>query len=111
MSMTAEDKFKKATGETDDSKVSLFLSFAESKILEVTNRSAMPETLIQSQIDLAIALYNRNGEEGESSHSEGGVNHTYLSPDDILKTAMNYRLSPSARRISDAKKKNEEISS
>ena len=36
--MTVEEKFKKLTGETDESLVSLFLSKAEIKVLEKTNR-------------------------------------------------------------------------
>lgn len=107
--MTPEEKFKEVTGETDDEKVSLFLSLAESKVLEVTNRPELIDDLKQATVDLAIALYNRNGDEGESSHSEGGVNHTYISPEEILKSAKNYYLSPIARRRLNAKKKDEAI--
>lgn len=102
-----EEKFKELTGETNDSKVSLFLENAESKILEVTNRPEMIDALIQSKLDLAVALYVRNGAEGESSHSEGGVNYSFMTPEDILKSAKNYSLTPIARRILNAKKQNE----
>ncbi len=109
--LNLEEKFKKLTGEVDDSKVSLFLENAELKILEVTNRPEMIDLLIQSKLDLAVALYVRNGTEGESSHSEGGVNYSFMTPEDILKSAKNYSLTPIARRILNAKKQNENISS
>lgn len=111
MGLSIEEKFKKLTGETDNDKVSLFLSLAEEKILEVTNRTKLPDALVSSQFELAVALYNRNGDEGESSHSEGGVNRSYVSVDEILKHVKNYRLSPVARRYQDAKKKDEEVQS
>lgn len=108
-----QDKFKKMTGETDDEKVSLFLDNAEQKILEVTNRIQMIDALNQSKLDLAVAMYNRNGLEGESSHSEGGVSINMLTVEEILKSAKdNFSLSPLARRYQkDAKKKNEEVQS
>lgn len=108
---TIEERFKLLTGETDEKKVSLFLDSAEAKILEVTNRPKMTDILQQSKLDLAVALYVRNGAEGESSHSEGGVNYNFLTPEEILKSARNYTLTPIARRNLDAKKQNEEISS
>lgn len=56
------------------------------------------------KIDLAVARYERNGESGESSHSEGGVSRTYRSEKEILSGIEKYRLSALARRIIDAKK-------
>lgn len=109
--LSLEEKFKTLTGETDNDKVSLFLENAESKILEVTNRPEMIDALMQSKLDLAVALYVRNGTEGESSHSEGGVNYSFVSPEDILKSARNYSLTPIARRLLDAKKQAENVSS
>ena len=85
--MTIEEEFKKVTGETDDISVSLFLDKAE-------------ET---------VARYERDGESGESSHSEGGVNRSYRSEDEILSGIDKYRLSAVARRRLNAKKKDEEI--
>lgn len=111
MALSKEDKFKTLTGETDKEKVSLFLSLAEEKILEVTNRDTLPDVLVSSQLDLAVALYNRNGDEGESSHNEGGVNRSYISVDEILKNAKNYRISPLTQRYRNAKKKDEEVQS
>ena len=109
--LSLEEKFKLLTGETSDEKVSLFLDDAEAKILEVTNRPKMIDALMQSKLDLAVALYVRNGAEGESSHNEGGVNYSFLTSDEILKSAKNYSLTPIARRILDAKEQAKDVSS
>lgn len=107
--MTVEEKFKKLTGETDESLVSLFLSKAEIKVLEKTNRVEMIAELESFKLDLAVARYERDGESGSSSHSEGGVSRSYRSEDEILSGIDKYRLSAVARRRLNAKKKDEEI--
>jgi len=38
----------------------------------------------QLQIELAIVLYNERGAEGQSTHSENGVNRTWRSKNQIL---------------------------
>lgn len=109
--LSIEEKFKKLTGETDNDKVSLFLENAESKILEATNRPKMIDALMQSKLDLAVVLYVRNGAEGESIHNEGGVSYSFMTSDEILKSAKNYSLTPIARRILDAKEQAKDVSS
>lgn len=100
--MELEEKFKKVTGETEDETVSLYLDSAKSKVLSVTNRSEMIDDLICYQLELAIVRYNRAGEEGESSHNEGGVTRNYRSEKEILEDCSLYRLSAAARRNKDA---------
>lgn len=107
--MTIEEEFKKVTGETDDISVSLFLDKAEETVLEKTNRPSLVKELEHFKFDLAVARYERDGESGESSHSEGGVNRSYRSEDEILSGIDKYRLSAVARRRLNAKKKDEEI--
>ena len=107
--MTVEEEFKKITGETDDALVSLFLDKAEKTVLERTNRASLIKELEHFKFDLAVARYERDGESGESSHSEGGVNRSYRSDDEILSGINKYRLSAAARRQLDAKKKDEEV--
>lgn len=97
-------QFMQVTGETDIEKVSLFLSLAESKILEATNRTIFPEELWGTKLNLAVALYNKNGEEGTSSYNEGGVSRTFMSEQEILSTLKNKVLTPAARRIKDENK-------
>lgn len=107
--MTVEEEFKKVTGETDEELVSLFLDKAEETVLEKTNRPSLVKELEHFKFDLAVARYERDGESGESSHSEGGVNRSYRSDDEILSSINKYRLSAAARRQLDAKKKDEEV--
>lgn len=107
--MTIEDEFKKLTGEADDTLVSLFLSKAEETVLEKTNRLEMIKELEHFKFDLAVARYERDGESGSSSHSEGGISHSFRSDDEILSGITKYRLGAAARRRLDAKKKDEEV--
>lgn len=107
--MTIEESFKTVTGETDDLLVSLFLSKAEETVLEKTNRPEMIKDLEHFKFDLAVARYERDGESGEISHSEGGVSRSYRSDDEILSGIDKYRLSAVARRQLNAKKKDEKI--
>ena len=111
MAISLEEKFELLTGEADEDKVSLFLLLAEQKILEVTNRPEVNDFLKGAQLELAVALYNQNGEEGTSSVNEGGVSHSFLAPEEILRSVKKYTLTPIARRQLDAKKKNEEVQS
>lgn len=48
------------------------------------------------QIDIAIALYNRIGAEGESQHTENGVSRTYQSGGDVADNLLN-RVVPKGR--------------
>lgn len=41
------------------------------------------------QIQIAIALYNRIGAEGESQHTENGVSRTYQSGEDVSDALLN----------------------
>ena len=44
------------------------------------------------KLDLAVARYERDGESGSSSHSEGGVSRSYRSEDEILSVSINIDL-------------------
>lgn len=100
--MTNEDMitlFKLRTGETDDSIVSSFLLEAKQKVLDKTNRAKMIDELTYAQLSLAICLWNKRGNEGLSSYSEGGENESYQSESEILDGISIFRLSPIARRM------------
>lgn len=105
------DRFKIETGETDNKLVSSFLNGAKNTILAKTNRKSIPEELLEMQFQLALSRYNKRGNEGLSSYSEGGESESYLTEDDILSGIENYRLSAVARRIQDEKEKSEEVQS
>jgi hypothetical protein len=47
----------------------------DSTVTEVPNRYAM------KQVEIAVYLYNKRGAEGQTSHSENGINRTYESAD------------------------------
>ena len=101
--------FKILTGETDNDIVSLFVSNAAKRVLMRANRSELIEPLYDHV--LTLARYERRGNEGLASYSEGGENESYLKEDEILSAVDNYRLTPIARRRRDEEKKSEEVHS
>ena len=105
-----KEQFKKLTGETDEELVSSFLLKSQNTVLSKTNRSELIDDLNDYVLKLAIALYNRQGNEGLASYSEGGESESYQSEDEILSGISNYRLSAMARRLKDEKKKSQEVS-
>lgn len=55
--------------------------------------SEVPEKYQTAQLEIAVYLYNKQGAEGETAHSENGVNRTYESasvPDSLLKSITPY---------------------
>ena len=102
-----KEQFKKLTGETDEELVSSFLLKSQNTVLSKTNRSELIDDLNDYVLKLAIALYNRQGNEGLASYSES---ESYQSEDEILSGISNYRLSAMARRLKDEKKKSQEVS-
>lgn len=105
-----KEQFKKLTGETDEELVSSFLLKSQNTVLSKTNRSELIDDLNDYVLKLAIALYNRQGNEGLASYSEGGESESYQSEDEILSGISNYRLSAAARRLKNEKKKSQEVS-
>lgn len=103
--------FKILTGETDNDMVSLFVSNAAKRVLMRANRSELIEPLYDHVLTLALTRYERRGNEGLASYSEGGENESYLKEDEILSAVDNYRLTPIARRRRDEEKKSEEVHS
>lgn len=103
------NRFKVETGETNDELVSSFLTGAKNTILEKTNRKIVPNALLEMQFQLALCRYNKRGNEGLSSYSEGGENESYLIEDEILSGIKNYRLSAIGRRIKNEEEKPKEV--
>ena len=85
------DKFqtlKLLTGATDseDGLLLALLSLAEGKILERLypydhSKETLPTRYVGKQIEIAVYLYNKQGAEGQTAHSENGVSRTYGSAD------------------------------
>ena len=75
---------------TKDQKLQLMLDRAESAIVHRRNwpdNQPMETRWNELQIQIALFLYNKQGAEGETHHSENGVTRTYENadiPDSLL---------------------------
>lgn len=97
--MTQLEKLKSRIPEiTDTSKDALLnglLDDAKSAILSrrypfdntVTD---LPVQFNSLQVRLAVVYYNKMGAEGQSGHSENGINRSYESDDTLLKDVVPY---------------------
>ena len=79
---------KLLTGATDseDGLLLALLSLAEGKILERLypydhSKETLPARYVGKQIEIAVYLYNKQGAEGQTAHSENGISRTYGSAD------------------------------
>ncbi len=93
--MTALETLKIRLGISDekqDGLLAVLLDNAEDTILDVIGRDEMPARLISVQTELAIIAYNRQGAEGETARSEGGISRSFVSdlPSDMQKRLQNY---------------------
>ncbi len=87
-----KELFQQMTGCTDD-EAELYISLAESDILRETNRTVIPSKLYSALIDIAVIRFNRQGSEGETNRSQGGVSVTFESlPGYIQKSVREHRL-------------------
>ena len=78
----------------DQSKTNLIIQLiedAESYILDLTNRSQITNELEPLVREVAIIYWNRLGDEGTTSRSEGGISVSYEVPEDIFKRIRKYR--------------------
>ena len=66
---------------------------AEGMLLAYTGRMTLPGALETALVQLAVVLYNRQGIEGQTAHSEGGISRSMEGiPQEILRQAAPYRL-------------------
>jgi len=91
--MTIEEKIEKMQrqlGEDEeDSLLQDYLSKAERKILNKLypyddTKVNIPRRYEELQIELAIALYNERGVEGQSKHTENGITRDWRGETEIL---------------------------
>ena len=68
------------------------LSMAQDAVLDYIGRDALPKGAESIVIKLAVIYYNRLGNEGENSRSEGGISQSFSNdiPADILRQLRNY---------------------
>lgn len=95
--MTQLEKLKLRIGITDDTQddlLNMLLEDSKNEILDFTHRTELLTTMEGLQRELAIVYYNRQGSEGESSRSEGGISVTYSTdiPTNIKDRLKSYRL-------------------
>jgi hypothetical protein len=84
--------------EADDNLLLEMLTDAKGLVLGHLNRQELPEACENAVLRTAVALYNRMGMEGESSHSEGGVSFNPESiPGDVKEMLRPYRLMGTVR--------------
>lgn len=103
MNTTEKIAFMRAVGNMADtvrfkeSVLSAFLDLASDVILQrmypfgAPDGAEVPEKYERKQCTIAVYLYNRQGSEGETYHSENGINRTYASaevPHDMLKSIV-----------------------
>lgn len=93
--MTLEEKYnvfqRDLNEEVDFDVFKDYLRFSTERILN--HRYPFGTTLVEvepkyenQQIELAIVLYNQRGAEGEKVHNENGINRSYRTIDEILKS-------------------------
>ena len=98
------------TGESDTDLLGTLLDIAGRRIVERAypfvadkSRVPVPPRYDLLQVQLAQDMYNRRGAEGQTAHSENGVNRSYEDSDKLLSTVVQRgRTSGAARDISGA---------
>lgn len=71
--------------ECDRELVETCLSMAQDAVLDYIQRDELPKAAESVVIKLAVIYYNRLGNEGESSRTEGGISQSFITdiPKDI----------------------------
>lgn len=100
--MTAYARLKARLQGVNGETLDALLEDAEGMILAYTGRHTLPDVLTAAKVQLAVVLYNRQGIEGQTSHSEGGVSRALEGlPEDIRKQIAPYRLARIVRVSAD----------
>ena len=78
--------------ESERETIETCLDMAQDKVLDIIGRDSLPKGAESIVIQLAIIFYNRLGNEGENSRSEGGISQSFSNdiPADILRQLRNY---------------------
>ena len=89
------DMLKALLPEETDAVLSVFLTLAEKAVLKKLypfdpNKNTVPERYYENVVNLALYRYNKQGAEGQTSHSENGVSRTYQSEAEILSDIVPY---------------------
>lgn len=90
------ETLKTLTKEANEELLLTFLSIAGDRIVNkaypyTTKQKSVPLKYHSLQIEIALYLYNKQGAEGETSHSENGISRSYESgsvPDSMLSSVV-----------------------
>ena len=77
---------------SSDLKLEMLLKNAENMLLDYIGRDTLPERLGDMQIQLALEMYNRLGNEGETKRTENDISLSFSSliTDDMKQRLKNY---------------------
>lgn len=64
-----------------DAVLQFYLDNARDIICEIRHSDAVETKYLNTQIKMAIEMYNKSGAEGQTGHSENGLSRTYESGD------------------------------
>ena len=91
--MTAHERLRAKLPNMKEEKLEALYLDAEGMVLAYTGRQTLPRALETAVVQMGIVLYNREGTEGETSHSEGGVSRTMDGiPTEIERQLRPYRI-------------------
>lgn len=80
---------------SQDSLLTIYLEDAKDTILELTNLEEIPQKLLSVQEELVIIAFNKQGVEGQTSHSEGGISRSFEDiPESLMKKIKSCRRLP-----------------
>lgn len=76
------ENFKLLTGEQNDDLSRVICDMARQVVVRKcypfgTGCELVPEKYEHKQLEIAVFIYNKRGAEGETSHSENGINRSY----------------------------------
>lgn len=81
---------------SSDIKLGMLLDNAENTLLDYIGRDSLPERLADMQIRLALEMYNRLGNEGETKRTENDIS---VSFSDLITDDMKLRLRNYPRKV------------
>lgn len=85
------------SGETDNSVLLTFLALAGRKVIQRAypyrdDVDVVPDKYATNQVEIAAYMLNKRGAEGETYHSENGINRSYENAD--IPKSMLERITP-----------------
>lgn len=94
------ETFKELLGDPYDSDIILkfCLDNASDIICDIRNSDKVEKKYLNSQLAIAIEIYNKRGVEGQTSHTENGLSRVYETGD-ISKTVIS-RITPVVKSLS-----------